>query len=193
MFTDGVLSRISIASLAFLVLLSPSIAKILAANTGFFSTCSLRCLSMCSPQGVYLVRFLACSWYSFDRVLSGRWLSPMYSSPQKLHQSEHLTSILRASYEHLTSILPAKIAPKRASYDRYVDECLMVWNHGETELTRFLKHCIQQHPNIQFTWRPGYPSCPTQVAGSTEKRKGRNKTNNSIASSFLLGQFRQGS
>ena len=41
---------------------------------------------------------------------------------------------------------------KPASYDRYVDDCLMVWNHGETELTRFLKHCNQQHPNIQFTW-----------------------------------------
>ena len=41
---------------------------------------------------------------------------------------------------------------KPASCDRYVDDCLMVWNHGETELTRFLKHCNRQHPNIQFTW-----------------------------------------
>ena len=52
----------------------------LGGKYGLFSTCSLRCLSMCSPQGVYLVRFLACSWCSFNRVLSSRWLSLTYSS-----------------------------------------------------------------------------------------------------------------
>ena len=37
-------------------------------------------------------------------------------------------------------------------YDRYVDDCMLVWTHGQAELHKFLTHCNQQHPNIRFTW-----------------------------------------
>ena len=37
-------------------------------------------------------------------------------------------------------------------YHRYVDDCLMVWCHGEAELRRFVDHCNRQHPSIRFTW-----------------------------------------
>ena len=37
-------------------------------------------------------------------------------------------------------------------YDRYVDDCLMAWLHGEEELEVFFRHCNDQHPNIHFTW-----------------------------------------
>ena len=38
------------------------------------------------------------------------------------------------------------------SYDRYVDDCLMVWQHGEENLLKFIEHCNQQHTKIRFTW-----------------------------------------
>lgn len=41
---------------------------------------------------------------------------------------------------------------KPESYDRYVDDCLMVWQHGEANLLKFIDHCNQQHPDIRFTW-----------------------------------------
>ena len=44
----------------------------------------------------------------------------------------------------------ARFKPK--SYDRYVDDCLMVWLHGKEKLLQFLDHCNQQHPSIRFTW-----------------------------------------
>jgi len=37
-------------------------------------------------------------------------------------------------------------------YNRYVDDGIMVWTHGEEALARFMEHCNRQHPNIQFTW-----------------------------------------
>ena len=37
-------------------------------------------------------------------------------------------------------------------FDRYVDDCLMAWIHGQEELERFLNHCNEQHPSIKFTW-----------------------------------------
>ena len=44
----------------------------------------------------------------------------------------------------------AKLKP--ASYDRYVDDCLVVWTHGERNLLKFIDQCNKQHPNIRFTW-----------------------------------------
>ena len=44
----------------------------------------------------------------------------------------------------------AKLKPE--FFDRYVDDCLFAWIHGEDELQRFITHCKEQHPNIQFTW-----------------------------------------
>ena len=44
----------------------------------------------------------------------------------------------------------AELRPE--SYDRYVDDCIMVWKHGEANLQRFVDHCNQQHPSICFTW-----------------------------------------
>ena len=44
----------------------------------------------------------------------------------------------------------ARFKPK--SYDRYVDDCLMVWLHGKEKLLQFLDNCNQQHPSIRFTW-----------------------------------------
>ena len=41
---------------------------------------------------------------------------------------------------------------KPESYDRYVDDCLMVWTHGEANLLGFIDHCNKQHPSIRFTW-----------------------------------------
>ena len=43
----------------------------------------------------------------------------------------------------------AKDKPK--SYDRYVDDGLMVWLHGKTKLVEFMDHCNRQNPNICFT------------------------------------------
>ena len=37
-------------------------------------------------------------------------------------------------------------------YHRFVDDCLMIWCHGETELLHFIDHCNAQHPTIHFTW-----------------------------------------
>ena len=37
-------------------------------------------------------------------------------------------------------------------FNRYVDDCLMAWTHGEEELLEFLRHSNSQHPNIRFTW-----------------------------------------
>ena len=44
----------------------------------------------------------------------------------------------------------ATLKPK--SYDRYVDDCLLVWTYGEENLSMFIEHCNQQHPDIRFTW-----------------------------------------
>ena len=41
---------------------------------------------------------------------------------------------------------------KPDSYDRYVDDCLVVWTHGYARLQEFIGHCNNQHPNIRFTW-----------------------------------------
>ena len=41
---------------------------------------------------------------------------------------------------------------KPETYDRYVDDCLMIWCHGEAELLRFMEHCNSQHRSIRFTW-----------------------------------------
>ena len=41
---------------------------------------------------------------------------------------------------------------KPDSYDRYVDDCLVVWMHGYARLQEFIVHCNSQHPNIRFTW-----------------------------------------
>ena len=41
---------------------------------------------------------------------------------------------------------------KPQSYDRYVDDCLVVWTHGHAHLQEFIAHCNNQHPNIRFTW-----------------------------------------
>ena len=41
---------------------------------------------------------------------------------------------------------------KPESYDRYVDDGLMVWLHGEAKLVEFMDHCNHQNPNIRFTW-----------------------------------------
>ena len=43
-------------------------------------------------------------------------------------------------------------AEKPDLYDRYVDDCLMVWSHGEAKLLQFIEHCNRQHPSISFTW-----------------------------------------
>ena len=37
-------------------------------------------------------------------------------------------------------------------YDRYMDDCLMAWLHGEENLKKFIKHCNSQHPHVKFTW-----------------------------------------
>ena len=37
-------------------------------------------------------------------------------------------------------------------YDRYVDDCLLAWTHGEEKLRDFINHCNSQHPSITFTW-----------------------------------------
>ena len=50
-----------------------------------------------------------------------------------------------------TMLQTAKIKP--ASYDRYVDDCLLVWTHSENDLIIFIEHCNQQHPSIRFTWK----------------------------------------
>ena len=44
----------------------------------------------------------------------------------------------------------AKAKPE--SYDRYIDDCLMAWTHGEAELLKFIEHCNNQNPNISFKW-----------------------------------------
>ena len=36
-------------------------------------------------------------------------------------------------------------------YLRYIDDILMLWTHGETELHRFTTHLNQAHPSIKFT------------------------------------------
>ena len=41
---------------------------------------------------------------------------------------------------------------KPETYDRYVDDCLMIWKHGQANLLKFINHCNGQHPNIRFTW-----------------------------------------
>ena len=41
---------------------------------------------------------------------------------------------------------------KPETYDRYVDDCLVVWTHGEENLVKFVDHCNRRHPNIRFTW-----------------------------------------
>ena len=41
---------------------------------------------------------------------------------------------------------------KPESYNRYIDDCLLVWTHGATNLVKFIDHCNRQHPDIHFTW-----------------------------------------
>ena len=33
-----------------------------------------------------------------------------------------------------------------------MDDCILVWTHGEVNLLKFIEHCNEQHPNIHFTW-----------------------------------------
>ena len=40
---------------------------------------------------------------------------------------------------------------KLASYDRYVEDCLLLWTHSETKLIRLIDHCSQKHASISFT------------------------------------------
>ena len=48
-------------------------------------------------------------------------------------------------------LITAQKAPE--FFDRYVDDCLMAWIHGEEELLEFMTHINSQHPNIRFTWQ----------------------------------------
>ena len=43
-------------------------------------------------------------------------------------------------------------------HDRYVDDCLMAWTHGEKDLLEFLQHCNRQHPQIRLTWETSIDS-----------------------------------
>lgn len=36
-------------------------------------------------------------------------------------------------------------------YKRYIDDCIMIWQHGRTELDRFLDHLNACHDSIKFT------------------------------------------
>nr|XP_039273918.1 uncharacterized protein LOC120347871 [Styela clava] len=44
----------------------------------------------------------------------------------------------------------AKIKP--LYYFRYIDDCFLIWTHGETELKDFLNHANSIHPTIKFTF-----------------------------------------
>ena len=33
----------------------------------------------------------------------------------------------------------------------YVDDCIIVWTHGEVNLLKFIEHCDEQHPDIRFS------------------------------------------
>ena len=65
------------------------------------------------------------------------------------HLAPPLAIIFMDSLEQ-TMLQTAQVKP--ASYDRYVDDCLLVWTHGEGDLINFINHCNQQHPDIRFTW-----------------------------------------
>ena len=36
-------------------------------------------------------------------------------------------------------------------WKRYIDDIFIIWQHGETELTKFVRHLNDQHPTIKFT------------------------------------------
>nr|XP_039263152.1 uncharacterized protein LOC120339139 [Styela clava] len=44
----------------------------------------------------------------------------------------------------------AKIRPQY--YYRYIDDCFLIWTHGETELISFINHANSIHPSIKFTF-----------------------------------------
>ena len=51
------------------------------------------------------------------------------------------------------------------SYDRYVDDCLMVWQHVEENLLKIIGPCNHQHTNIPFTWESTASKKPVSFMG----------------------------
>ena len=43
-------------------------------------------------------------------------------------------------------------ALKPIEFSRYIDDCFMIWQHGELELLRFFELLNSSHPSIQFTY-----------------------------------------
>ena len=65
------------------------------------------------------------------------------------HLAPPLAIVFMDRLEH-RMLQTAEIKPE--FYNRYVDDILSGWTHGEEDLVKFIEHCNSQHPNIRFTW-----------------------------------------
>ena len=54
--------------------------------------------------------------------------------------------------DHLEREMLRTTKDKPESYERCVDDGLVVWPHGKTRLVEFMDHCNHPTPNIGCTW-----------------------------------------
>ena len=85
------------------------------------------------------------NYFKFDNIV--------YRQREGVAMGNHLAPPFAILFmDKLEQKMLATAEKKPEFYDRYVDDCLMAWLHGEENLKEFIKHCNNQHPHIKFTW-----------------------------------------
>ena len=94
----------------------------------------------------YLLRLiLTNNLFTFD--------GKVYRQRHGIAMGNHLAPPLAITFmDSLEQKMLSTAEKKPELYDRYVDDCLLAWIHGEHDLEKFIDHCNRQHPAIRFTY-----------------------------------------